>query len=162
MDSHFIDELSSCISYEPESGKLFWKKRTGHRIKVGDEAGGIRNGYRQINFMGKRYPCHRIVWLLAYGSWPKNFIDHIDGDRLNNRLPNLRDVTLKENNQNKTKASCISKTGLLGASRGGRGFVGRIFRDGVKIHLGVFDTANEAHQAYLEAKRALDANPFHR
>ena len=89
------------IAYCPLSGKFIWRKNKGH-VRAGSEAGGIdiSTGYRQIRLNKKLYYCHRIAWLLEKGVWPKVCIDHINRDRLDNRICNLREATRKENSWN--------------------------------------------------------------
>lgn len=107
-----------------------------------------------------RYFAHRLAWLIYYGTWPKDQIDHIDGDRSNNRIANLREATHDENCENQHRAQSDNyTTGLLGASFDKRK---RVFRASIMVkkvvyRLGTFKTAEEAHQAYLAAKRQLHA-----
>ncbi len=84
-------------------------------------------------------------------------MDHLNGDASDNRLANLRDVPQEVNQQNQRRANADSKTGLLGASPRGPRFQAAITTQGDRRYLGLFDTAEEAHQAYLTAKRQLHA-----
>jgi len=92
------------------------------------------------------------------GTWPQNEIDHIDGNKSNNRFRNLRDVTRSANNQNRRRPDRGNKSGFLGVKCHRKSFVARIRIDGKQIHLGVFSTAIDAHRAYIKAKRNL--HPF--
>jgi hypothetical protein len=91
------------------------------------------------------------------GLWPQNDIDHRDGDKKNNRFSNLRDVTTQVNIQNQRRATKANKSGLLGAAFNRRlgKYVSGIGVAGRTVYLGVFETAIEAHEAYLKAKRQL-------
>ncbi|MDD0156969.1 HNH endonuclease signature motif containing protein, partial [Shigella flexneri] len=70
-----------------------WKKKLSARGAVGKVAGTISYGYNAINIDGVRYFAHRLAWLYVYGEWPKQEIDHIDRNRRNNAISNLRDVS---------------------------------------------------------------------
>lgn len=141
------------LRYEPESGLLFWLVRPCQRIPAGTAAGGMNaEGYRTVRIDGRSYLAHRVVWLLQTGDWPQHDIDHINGDRADNRWGNLRDVSRAINNRNRVVASSRNSTGLLGVTVGRYGFYADIGIDGKQVHLGHFKTAEEAHQAYLSAK----------
>jgi hypothetical protein len=95
-----------------------------------------------------------LVWLWVNGSWPIGEIDHIDGDKLNNRIANLRDVDRATNTQNSKKARRNNKSsGLLGSYKSGNRWQAQIRINGVCMTLGSFGTPEEAHAAYLGAKR---------
>jgi len=124
----------------------------------GNIAGRVNSkGYRIINFKGVRHRAHRIIWYLFHGYWPSTDIDHIDGNRDNNRIENLRDIGKSGNSQNIKRARVDNTTGFLGVSPYGKNgkFKSHICVKGQSIHIGVFSTALEAHQAYLQAKRKL-------
>ena len=126
--------------------------------------GGRRKDGRQqvmLVFEGKNYLylVYRIIWLLHDGAWPSKTIDHIDGDRTNDRIENLRDISQKGYNENRTVCLSTNSTGVLGVSpykntERYRANIGVSGEDGVRkqIYLGLFNTAEEASAAYLEAK----------
>jgi hypothetical protein len=155
METLSAAEVRRLFDYMPETGKLIRKVRTSNRIKVGDEA-GQRNttGHLQCRVNGRLYLVHRIIWLFVYGSFPVGEIDHIDGDKTNNKICNLRDVSHTENMQNLQKSHRGSKTGLLGAHphKATGKFAAAIRVNGKQIHLGLFATAYSAHEAYMNAK----------
>lgn len=105
-----------------------------------------------------QYKAHRVAWLIFHGAWPEGEIDHINGDPSDNRLENLRDVTHRTNTENLRSATRASKGGALGVCTPK---VGRcraaITLSGVKRDLGGYDTPEQAHQAYLTAKREVHA-----
>lgn len=144
------------LEYNQDTGHFFWKVSPGRRAKAGSLAGTIdRKGYRRIAVRGHIYKAHRLAWLYVYGIWPGEDIDHINGNRDDNRIANLRDVSRSENLQNQRVAMATSKSGLLGASFDSTNGAWRsqIRTDGVYKFIGYFATAEEAHRAYVEEKR---------
>ena len=103
--------LQTCFSYAPDTGYLFWKERTDASNawnarfpgKIACSKRERRSGevYYQTGLNGRQYLTHRLIWKLVTGMEP-NIIDHINGDSIDNRFVNLRNVTQKENLQNKT------------------------------------------------------------
>ena len=90
------EELLATFDYK--NGELYWKSaRKG--IKAGDKAGYVNNGYVQVKFNGKDYRAHRIIFLMHHGYLPQ-YIDHIDTDRSNNSIENLRAATKAQNGHN--------------------------------------------------------------
>jgi hypothetical protein len=98
--------------------------------------------------------AHRLAWFYVHGVWPPVLIDHINGKRSDNRIVNLRLADWRLNMENKRRES-YNSTGLLGVKPNGKGFAARIGSRGVEHHLGTFRTPEEAHAAYVEAKRRL-------
>ena len=150
--------VRSVLAYDPETGVLRWLKR-GKGRRTAFPAGCINaNGYRYITINYRHLISHRLAWLITHGEWPTEQIDHINGDRSDNRLCNLRECSLVGNMQNLRKAKTTNvTTGLLGASllKTTGAFRATIGIEGKQIHLGCFKTAEEAHAVYLEAKRRL-------
>lgn len=145
------------LAYDPETGSLTWKVSRG-RVGNGAKAGRRRpDGYLRVKVDGSDYLVHRLALALTHGHWPEGQVDHLNGDASDNRLANLRDVPQEVNQQNQRRANADSKTGLLGASPRGPRFQAAITTQGDRRYLGLFDTAEEAHQAYLTAKRQLHA-----
>ncbi|MEM1188173.1 MAG: HNH endonuclease [Pseudomonadota bacterium] len=148
-------QLKEVLSYDPDTGTFIWKQSRGGRLK-GSVAGAIReDGYNVIYFQTRRYYAHRLAWLYVYGCWPKNMIDHRNGVRSDNRIKNLRDVTNQENQHNQRKASRNSSHGYLGCSPNGRRWQAHIKVNGYKKYLGLFKTPQQAHEAYMKAKKEL-------
>ena len=140
------------------NGKLFWKGSLSGKNRVnGREAGSLNeNGYLIVEVGGKAFAAHRIVWLMHHGQWPAGDIDHRNGVRHDNHIANLRDVAHEINTQNRRAANSGSRTGLLGVTVHENGQ----FRARIRVHgrlksLGLFDDAEAAHTAYVEAKRKL-------
>lgn len=130
-------------------GKLLWRVSRG-RVHAGDEAGVvIANGRRYVQFDGKKHLVHRIIWLLHHDDCPQ-FLDHIDGNPLNNRIENLRPATKQQNAMNRRIRSDNS-TGFKGIYPSGKKFKASICVSGKNIYLGTFVTKEAAHGAYRVA-----------
>lgn len=134
------------LDYDPETGK-FTRKVPGTK-PISEKPNG--SGYLRIRIDGVSYKAHRIAWLHYYGRWPSDCIDHINGVRTDNRIANLRDVPHRGNQRNQ-KVRRDSQTGYKGVSRhpyNGR-YTARIKdANGQQRHIGIFDTAEEAAEAY--------------
>ena len=155
------EAVKAALHYNEETGVFTWKVRPnprGHQ-KPGDVAGCTdkRCGYVLIRLARRLYLAHRLAWFYVTGEWPKDQIDHRDGNKGNNAFGNLRDVTNQVNGQNLRTAKRSSLTRLLGASKTENGrFRAYITPPNRKtMSLGTFDTAEEAHNAYIQAKRQL-------
>ena len=141
------------------TGVFTWRVQVANNRKVGSVAGTVDGaGYVSIGTCGRYYKAHRLVWLYVHGVWPKNQIDHINGVRTDNRPSNLRDVTKSVNLQNQKRAHANSAHGFLGVRIEARWntpprYLARITVNGHRRSLGTFGTAEEAHAAYLNAKR---------
>jgi len=151
-----MDQLSlhTALSYDPESGLFSWAERR-RNVKVGDPAGGInRKGYLYIGFANTSYRANRLAWFYVHGVWPSGQIDHINGDRTDNRIANLRDVSGAANQQNRRVGNRNSSSRLLGVSwhAGSRKWRAQISVGHSTRHVGMFDSEEAAHAAYLSAK----------
>ncbi len=154
--------IRKVLDYDPSTGVFHWRIRPTMKKRAGDVAGDVTTAGRwRIKYAGRSYQAHRLAWLYVHGEWPTNQIDHIDGDPLNNRINNLRDVTAAVNQHNRKRASRGNLTGLIGAAKsyGGK-FRAQIHISGKTIGLGTFVTALEAHEAYLKAKRELHPDGY--
>lgn len=159
FNNPFTYEVASQLfSYDAESGEIRWKQPQGKKMKPGQVAGWINErGRVVVRFERKGIFGHRLAWLLHFGKWPELHLDHINGNPADNRIANLREVTPRVNSQNLRVASKHNKTGLLGVcpTPCGRKFLSCIGVCGKSIHLGTFATAQEAHEAYVTAKRSM-------
>jgi hypothetical protein len=165
------ERLRALLHYDPETGVFTWlprelaefsdarAQRSWNTKYAGKSAGGLNVvlGYVLIAVDGGRYFGHRLAWLYMTGEWPSRHVDHIDGQGWNNRWSNLRDVSAAVNLQNQRRARSNSESGLLGVHLDKRcGRYRAQIRVSGKVHaLGYHDTAEEAHAAYVEAKRRL-------
>jgi hypothetical protein len=151
------EKLKELLDYDETTGVFTRKIRTANAIQVGDIAGCMRpDGRFVISLENKRYFSHRLAWLYVYGFLPE-MLDHIDGNPSNNKINNLRSCTSSQNQENQRKPQTSNKCGFLGVSYKKRinKFISQIQIDGVVTHLGCFSTPEDAHQAYLIAKRGV-------
>lgn len=152
------EQVRDLFSYDAATGMVTRLVQRGNRAPAGADVGSADlYGYRTVRINRRSYKLHRIIWLHAYGVWPTGDVDHINGERSDNRLSNLRDVPRRTNLQNQSKAPNNKSTGVLGVYRDGGRFYARISIDNKSCHLGTFDTVAEASAAYVSAKRALHA-----
>jgi hypothetical protein len=162
-----VDEVRSILRYEPKTGKLYWLERpqsmfTRERFckawntrYAGQEAfTAPRQGYLAGQIFNKRLLSHRVIWALIHGEWPPEFIDHIDGNPLNNRIENLRAVSHSENCKNARKSKRNS-SGVIGVSWNSRNkrWVAYISTDGRRKSLGYFKQKQEAIRCRKKAER---------
>lgn len=149
--------LSTWLQYDQETGIFTLAKvgtvRNWSRKKVGDAAGCVEpRGYIVLRVQRRKYYAHRLAWLWCHGELPSDGadIDHINGDKSDNRICNLRLATRAQNNQNQKRRVCAS--GLKGAHMTKGKWTSRITRpDGKQVYLGTFASKEDAHQAYVVA-----------
>lgn len=148
------ETLILLLDYNPATGVFTWKNKISTKVVVGEPAGFFDNGYWRVSLYGVQYMMHRLAWFYVTGKWPEEELDHINMDRSDNRFCNLREATKSENMQNRPKQK-NNTTGFKGVSRhhDGKRFTAQIHRNRKKMHLGVFNTAEEAHAAYAEASK---------
>lgn len=148
------ERLKSLLNYDSNTGVFTWSVNKG-KIRAGTKADS-RNaiGYVQIQIDGENY-LGRLAWLYVTGEWPKFSVDHINCQRADNRIENLRDIPHAANIQNVKRAPKSSTCGFLGVSRSGNRWRAYINVAGKNKHLGCFATPEQAHEKYLEAKRSL-------
>ena len=148
--------LSDYMTCDLATGELVWTVSRGRKaagMPVGSAT--LEDEYTRFRLLGKKHFTHRAVWWFATGRWPSGHIDHINGDKRDNRLCNLRDVDHSTNMQNKRHAMRTSSTGALGVyARRGR-YCAQIQVNGRSMYLGDFATIDEGRAAYVTAKRQL-------
>jgi hypothetical protein len=138
---------------EYRDGDLFWKRRMSGSAGKGDIAGCVRkDGYRVVRIDGKLYLAHRLVWLIHHGCIPP-MLDHINMDRTNNRIENLREASNAENMCN-SLARSTNTSGVKGVSwfKPIKKWAAVIGIPGKSIHLGYFNDISEAEQAMRTAR----------
>lgn len=144
------------LDYNPGTGILTWRFPVRGKMRDDGIAGTTsKKGYVLVIIDRRQYQGHRVAWLHFHGHWPLYTIDHINGVRDDNRIVNLRDVPMQVNLQNHRGAQQRNRTGFMGVYRRGKKFVATITADEVVHKLGLFDTPEEAHEAYLAAKRIM-------
>lgn len=154
------ERLREVLDYDPETGIFVWKVNQGKNRTAGKKAGFAFGPYWSLRVDKVQYLAHRLAWYYAHGYMPDCGIDHKDNDKRNNALFNLREGNQSLNMQNLQKCRSDNKTGYLGVCWHSRDkkYQAQIHLDGKNHFLGLYDTAEEAHQAYIEAKRKL--HPF--
>ncbi|WP_372356945.1 HNH endonuclease signature motif containing protein [Xanthomonas sp. NCPPB 3443] len=115
-------------------------------------AGGITTGYVLIKIDGRKYKAHRLAWLYVHGEWPAGDLDHINGCPLDNRISNLRIATNPQNQANRRRDRGKETPKGVRVLPSGR-YQARISVNKQLHHLGTFDTAEQAQQAYADAAR---------
>jgi hypothetical protein len=166
-------ELRKLLTYDYETGLLYWLPRpvsmfsckcVQHRWNLSFAnkpafTAKANNGYLKGSVLNRQMLAHRVIWALVHGEWPKDQIDHIDGDRSNNRIENLRDVPEFINRRNTARKQFTTApyNGVTKDKRTGK-WVARIHYDGLTRHVGVFEDLEEAISA---RKKAESENGFH-
>lgn len=155
-----MTDFSDYLKYDPDTGVITWKKYRNNRHKAKKIAGSPHiRGYLVIGFKGKVYYAQRLAWLLHYGEWPSNQIDHINGIRNDNRIANLRLVSARGNSSNKK----IHREGkLVGASYEKKlnRYCSVIEINKKYLKIGRYPTELEAHKAYMTALKFVDYAPY--
>jgi hypothetical protein len=159
-------QFRELLRYEPETGKLYWLHRDAARPQwnaryANREAFTAldKDGYRRGKIHRRGYLAHRIIWAIVYGEWPDQ-IDHIDGDKVNNRINNLRSVSHAENGKNQKRRN-TNTSGVMGVvwSKPSEKWVAQIKVAGRYRYLGMFQNLEEAVAARRTAERE---HGFHR
>lgn len=154
------EQLRDALTYAPETGEFYHARKLSpmSRARVGARAGGARqDGYWAIRFDGKLIGAHRLAWIHFHGVEPSGQIDHINGDKHDNRIVNLRDVSASQNKQNMRVARSDNSSKLIGAHKmtGVNQWKAQIRVDGKLKYLGTFASSEMAHEAYVVAKRQM-------
>jgi len=163
------------LSYDPETGKLTWKtlteyefdkksSYTGFKRFFGKEAGTYDKnaGYVRVTIFGRKVLAHRLIWLMFNKSWPEGEIDHINGNPIDNRIENLRDVPHSENVKNAAIRK-DNKSGVTGVHfyEKTQNWKANIRVDGKLKHLGTFETFSDAVLARKAAETQYGYHPNH-
>jgi len=153
-------QLRQLLTYDALSGEFVWLVATRNgKGQPGCCAGRVNDqGYFHIGIFGRNYKSHRLAWLYVYGEWPERDLDHINGDRADNRIANLRLATRAQNAANKRRHR-TNFSGFKGVSFHPKTKKWRaiICQGGHSFHLGLFESKEEAHAAYCYvAKERFD------
>lgn len=156
MENVFMIDINDYLSYDESSGDLIWAFKLSRKVVVGSVAGCKckRDGYIKVRFENRLYLAHRIIWEAVVGKIPEGMqIDHINHDRSDNRIENLRVVTHIENGMN--QSMCVrNKSGVTGVSWHSRDkkWKAVISKDRKAISLGYFNNFDDAVAARLSAE----------
>lgn len=138
----------SLLIYEPNTGKLYWKQSIGRR------KAGVNLTSTRIKVNGVLYSRNRLCWLLFYGEWPMQLVDHKNGARFDDRIDNLREATPTQNQYNRTSTGAYPKGVTKKNDRNRtKPWQAKIRVNGQRVHLGCFETMEEAATAYRLAAR---------
>lgn len=148
------DRLKQVLSYNEMTGHFVWTDPTGNRVVKGSAAGCVSRstGYLIIGVDGKRWAAATLAWIYVTGRMPNGVIDHISRDRLDNRFCNLRDATTAQNAANSSvhRDSQFGLKGIEAHPQTGK-WRARICVNGRRMSLGLHETPEMAHAAYLAA-----------
>lgn len=167
---HTPEELCKRLLYDPETGMLTWRPvpeldRHSRRWNMrwsGKLAGSpTPTGYIRICVDYRVYLAHRVAWAVHYGEWPELFIDHINRDGMDNRIANLRHVTHSQNMAN-ASVRTDNTSGYRGVSKDyyTNQWLAQIWVDGKHHRVGLFQTKDEAFDAYCKAGKVLRGEYF--
>ena len=170
------ETLRKLLSYDPDTGLLMWKRRplemfaTKNAFKswntryCGNLAFGSIDGrgYRQGAIFSKYCLGHRVAYAVYYGVWPVGDIDHINGDKVDNRIENLREATQTENSRN-MKIPTTNTSGVIGVSwdKKARRWRAGITAAGKQVYLGTFESFDDAVAARKAAEVKYGYHPNH-
>lgn len=174
MNRLTVEDLHGLLRCDPEAGRLFWRERETRRIEC--EFKGMRRvvfanahfnaafanketalclnsrGYRFLGINGWSYTAHRVVWAMSTGDWPAMQVDHVNGDRTDNRIENLRLASARENSVNKKKKqSATSNYFGVYFRHDTNVFSAQIKDHGKRLHLGCFKSEEDAARAFDRA-----------
>ena len=152
--------ISDLLEYDADTGLFRWKVQRSNACTKGWFPGSkTKVGYYQIRVNNNLIMAHRLAWYLSTGSWPNKFIDHINENKSDNRLSNLREADKSLNQLNQIKANADSLTGHRGVcfdKQSGK-FKAQLVVQGKKVLNKLFTNVEEAAKAYLNVKEQYSA-----
>jgi len=170
-----VDHLHELFDYNTETGVLYWRPRSAKWFKAiqymypwnarfaGKPAGHVgAHGYSSVRVHPRYYRAHRIIMAMQLGHWPKHQVDHIDQDRGNNRLHNLREASFVDNakNHSRHKSNTSGVTGVHWSRRDSV-WIAKVGHGNNRIHLGSFQSLDDAAEARRKAERIYGFSPRH-
>lgn len=143
------EQLRALVHYDQENGQIIW-------LKSGRVARAVTYGYLRLFLLGRWYSAHRLAWLYVYGEHPLLEIDHINGERADNRIANLRQATISQQRAN-SRMKRTNQCGFKGVHWhiSTQKWRAMITRDRKVYRLGLFETPEQAHRAYVAAAERL-------
>ena len=153
------ENIARLLTYNSKTGVLRWLVNANSSIRAYSVAGCNKHkGYIRVKIMKRLYAAHHLAWVLHYGTWPTKNLDHINGDRSDNRIRNLREANRSQQCWNSIGRS---KLGFpKGVSTCHNRYKAQIEIDGRTIYLGVYDTPDEAHAAYCSYAKDIHGEFF--
>lgn len=166
--------LRNLLRYDPETGLLFWREREATSFNGNPAGWNASNagrpafetkdgyGYKRGQVCGAQIRAHRVIWAIVTGEWPNGQIDHINGQRLDNRWANLREVSTRQNSRNK-KRSARNQSGHNGVSwdKGCSKWRVHVGDGGKAKYIGVYASLEDAVRARKNAAADLGYTPDH-
>lgn len=169
------DFIKMCLTYDPETGELFWKPRSEELFSSSESRTSLHkannwnsknagkkaftavgsHGYRMGAIQGRRFLSHRVAFLLQTGGWPPDTIDHINGDKLDNRWSNLRAASRAQNNQNKKGHGKTSPYVGVYWNASLKGYMARVYCEGKSYYCG-FSKTDPEKLARARDKKAVE------
>jgi hypothetical protein len=170
-------DLWELLNYDFETGKLFWRYRERRWFKSNAAHASFNarfankeafhhshpvNKYKTGYILNESHKAHHLIWTMCFGYWPKKQIDHIDGDRTNNRITNLREVTLAENLKNQSIYS-NNTSGMQGVTfkKKLNKWAVRANNNGKRLHLGYYENFDDAIRVRKQAEIDYGYHPNH-
>lgn len=158
MSELSIKDLCSLVDLV--DGRLIWRRSTGGYVKAGREIGSIfEDGYRRAKIRGKNYLVHRLVFAISNARWPIGDVDHVNGVKDDNRPENLREVTNRQNAQNRPSHRNGRLAGVTFCKRTKR-WMAQVRHDGRRVFLGRHNTEADAHVVYAQFLSAHGLEPI--
>ncbi|MEI2684259.1 HNH endonuclease [Erwinia aphidicola] len=157
IKKELIGQMKSLLDFDPQTGVFTWKVTRNHLSRAGTVAGcNSSNGYIRIHILGRTYHAHRLAWIFQYNETSSLDIDHIDGNKKNNRIANLRLATRSQNNHN-APPNRKNTSGYRGVyfNKNAKKWMAMIIYKGERMYLGYHHTPELAAMAYQEASQKL-------
>lgn len=147
-------ELLARLKYDEASGEFFWITPPPKQNRLlGKRAGRVNSrGYCGITFKRKNYYTHRLVWLVETGLFPSGIIDHVNGNKSDNRITNLRDCTAKENNNNRIEHR-LGKLRGCSFRKDNKKWRAYVCENKRHVSIGQFNSEKEAHEAVVRREK---------